>query len=63
MYNCKSLKVFMEVESGEDYREDEKCKRGGSGPKMERLTKRVTGVFNSIKEALPNFDEDGNQQV
>ena len=52
----------MEVESGEDYREDEKGKKG-SGPKMERLTKRVTGVFNSIKEALPNFDEDGNQQV
>ena len=52
----------MEVESGEDYREDEKCKKG-SGPKMELLTKRVTGVFNSIKEALPNFDEDGNLQV
>ena len=36
---------------------EDKPAQSGEHPKMDKLTRRVTGVFNSIKEALPTFEE------
>ena len=41
----------------EDSEDKPALQSGEQHPKMDKLTRRVTGVFNSIKEALPTFEE------